>query len=272
MELTRREPFLLEKHASFNASKQSMLSCAEMMRLLALHANSGSKEQLVISNKNITDENFSNLKLNGVKFENCMMARIMFYGTNLNEAEFVNCLMLSADFNQSQLRNAKFVDCVVTCARFRKPFMHGMSAKGTDFTGSKFDGMVCAEANRFERCLLPGVDMSGNTFVLPVFQDCIMDYARFTGSRMVNGTIHNCQCYGTQLDRLDATELSITMCALDLANMDNTILRESELSICTGTGASFKHMQLLESTTENSNFRHSDFSYMKSDHQGKDSV
>lgn len=151
-----------------------------------------------------------------ITHENKEFKNVDYSGKTLRNREFFKCKFISCIFVKSDLRGNSFEECTFQDCNFSMTEIEGTGFRNASFIGSKILGID------FTRC---------NNFAFSFrFENCIMDYCTFFGTKLDKTPFEKCS-----LKEVDFTE----------ANLSSSLFTDSDL-----TGALFSNTNL-----ENANLR-----------------
>jgi uncharacterized protein YjbI with pentapeptide repeats len=106
---------------------------------ITLHGVGGKPQQFTKhSNRKLTDQQFNNMKLTNIIFENCDLTEVDFSFTTLTNVRFYNTSLAKANFNFAELINVKFWWSYVAGATFHKATLKDVHGQYVDFAGVNF--------------------------------------------------------------------------------------------------------------------------------------
>ena len=135
---------------------------------------------------------------------------IDYTGKILSELEFYDCKFQNCVFVKSDLRASIFEDCTFENCNFTMTRVDGTGFKNASFNGCKILGIDFVACNKFLFSFR--------------FEDCLMDYCIFYGSKLKKTDFINCS-----LKEADFTEADLSLSNFSRSDLAGTIFSNTIL-------------------------------------------
>lgn len=128
----------------------------------------------------------------------------------LPKAEYDNCTFVGCNFEVNYLSSISFIACEFVSCNLSNTKLKETTFKDTIFTDCKMLGMPFYEVNPFLLSI--------------VINNCILDFANFTGLKLSNTTFMNCS-----LQQTDFTNCNLSQSNFSNTNLKNAIFEQTNL-------------------------------------------
>ncbi len=149
-----------------------------------------------------------------VVHQNKQFTNVNYAEKRLENREFIKCEFLNCDFSKSDLRGNDFVDC-----QFRN----------CNFSMVVLDGAGFRDA-AFSECKLLGVDFTRcNKFMFSFsFTQCYLDYSTFYGTKLIKTRFRECSMKEVDFTEADLSGAVFERCDLIDTKFLNTKLEKTD--------------------------------------------
>ncbi|WP_027127291.1 pentapeptide repeat-containing protein [Gelidibacter mesophilus] len=149
-----------------------------------------------------------------ITHENKEFKNVDYSGKTLRNREFFKCKFISCIFVKSDLRGNSFEECTFQDCNFSMTEIEGTGFRNASFIGSKILGID------FTRC---------NNFAFSFrFENCIMDYCTFFGTKLKNTHFVKCSLKEADFTESDLSSAVFNDTDLTGTRFLNTILEKAE--------------------------------------------
>ncbi|MCA9130512.1 MAG: pentapeptide repeat-containing protein [Planctomycetales bacterium] len=149
---------------------------------------------------------FENLDLSGIDLQNLELCGIVLKGSNLARAKLFNTNLEGADLSDCDLRHTFLA----------KTRLSGVTARRTNFQGSRMDGVQWNSID-LQNANLCECNLRGS-----ILESCQMKATKFRNSDLSNSEFRHCRMYGVGTEGANWSNARIMSCVLSRSYIDKT--------------------------------------------------
>lgn len=177
---------------------------------------------------------FKYADMSNVDMLKCVIGRCDFQNANLSGAILTYTKISQANMTECRLYDASLAESDIKNCQFEKAYCKNLSLKGSIITSTTFSYAT-----------MTSVDMSGATFVDVYFNDAVCSDTLWVRTNILDSNFERCVMAGSRIVGETGKKTRIQNCNFAYANFSNSAITNIEFVNCDFEGVDFSNVRLI---------------------------